>query len=134
MKKILIIITMFFLFLSSFTQNNFSLSDVFVGEYTCFTTEECKDGIDLGFCYQSKNKEKNIIGESMKLDCEPIYILERLHCSVKFTEFVDGLTIIYGYSNLINKNITKDNEIVNVQISFDGVSSVVGWPLILGAY
>ena len=52
----------------------------------------------------------------------------------KVEQLETGATIIYAYTDKIKKNVTIENQKVNIQIAIYPNYSIIGWPLILGSY
>lgn len=136
----LIIIAIFLILISANSrQNNFTLLNYFIGEYTSYTEKAIgEESINLGFCYmQNKASENNIlVGESVKIkNFEPVAALKKLNARVIKTEYIEnGTVVIYAYSNLINKNIKVNNQNVNLQIAHNDYYTIIGWPQILGSF
>ena len=122
------------------TTNSFSLLDYFSGEYYAYTASPASDNfINLGSCVMNigeLNENVPIIGESLTIkNFEPISALKTLNAkTIKVEHLETGATIIYAYTNKINKNVTIENQKVNIQIAIYPNYSVIGWPLILGSY
>lgn len=138
MKKILCLISLFVIVLSSAPDTRFSLLEHFEGEYTAYShvplSENC---INLGTCYMNIGKvEGELIGESMVIyDFEVSSAIDELNAEVVKTEILaDGTSVIYCYSNLIDSYVKVDNKKVNLQIAHNDEYSVIGWPLILGSF
>ena len=53
---------------------------------------------------------------------------------IKIEQLDTGATIFYAYTDKIKKNVTIENQKVNIQIATYSDYSVIGWPLILGSY
>ena len=141
MKKLFVVIVMFLVLIgSSSTKNDFSLLDYFDGEITVYTNRPIDDtSIHTGSCYLSttSNYDKSdIIGESMWIDnFEPISAINELKAEIVDSEYLEnGVYIIYAYTDLIGKTVTRDNKRVNIQIACYDDHSVIGWPLILGSF
>ena len=140
MKKFLIIIILFVIFISSgHVKNNFTLLDYFSGEYLSYTDAPVDDeSVNLGFCYMQNNynKKYKLVGESLKIkNFEPGQAIEVLKAEVIKTEYLEnGTVVIYAYSRYIDKIVTVDNKNVNLQIAHNDEYSIIGWPLILGSF
>ena len=125
--------------MSGTPKQNFSLTDYFSGEYYAYTENPASENyIFLGFCYMNKGKvmQHNLVGESMVIkNFEPISAIKTLNAKIVKTEVLDsGAVVIYAYSSFINKNVTLENEKVNLQIAYYDNYSVIGWPVILGSF
>lgn len=95
--------------------------------------------INLGNCVMNigeLNEDVPIIGESLTIqNFEPISALQTLNAkTIKVEQLETGATIIYAYTDKINKNVTIENQKVNIQIAIYPNYSIIGWPLILGSY
>lgn len=141
MKKLLIFILMFLILISGAkTTNSFSLLDYFSGEYYAYTMAPASDNfINLGNCVMNigeLNEDVPIIGESLTIqNFEPISALQTLNAkTIKVEQLETGATIIYAYTDKIKKNVTIENQKVNIQIAIYPNYSIIGWPLILGSY
>lgn len=141
MKKLLIFILMFLILISGAkTQETFTLLDYFSGEYYAYTsTPASANYINLGSCVMNigaVNENVPIIGESLTIqNFEPLSALEVLNAKlIKIEQLDTGATIFYAYTDKINKNVTIENQKVNIQIATYSDYSVIGWPLILGSY
>ena len=138
MKKLLSLIAIFVILLSSTPDTDFSLLDYFDGEYTAYSnaplSEQC---INLGTCYMNIGKVNgSVIGESMVIyDLEVSYAIRELDANiVKVETLEDGTNVLYCHSKLIDKCVEIDNKPVNLQIAHNDEYSVIGWPLILGSF
>ena len=117
--------------------SSFSLLDYFYGDYRVYTSTELEDSLNLGFCYMSNSKaQKNVVGESLKINnFEPVSALKTLKAKMIKTEHLeDGTTVLYAYTNLIDKTVEVENKKVNLQIACKDDFCVIGWPLILGSF
>lgn len=139
MKKLLVVVVMFLVVLSSFEPNaNFSLLNYFSGDYTVYTSKRTgKDSIDLGFCYMStKPVSDYVVGESIVIEnLEVASALDKLNAIVVKTEYLeDGTVLIYAHTSLIEDVVKMSGKRVNLQIATNDQHSIIGWPLILGSY
>ena len=135
----MVCLALFFILISGTPKQSFSLTDYFSGEYYAYTEKPASENyIFLGFCYMNKGKviNKDIIGESMVIkNFEPISAIKTLNAKIIKTEVLEnGAVVIYAFSSLINKNVTLENEKVNLQIAHYANYSVIGSPLILGSF
>lgn len=139
MKKMFVIGALFVILLASRVQADFSLCDYFEGEYTYYTESKVDDrSVNLGFCYMNEGgtKVNNVVAESMRIDnFEPGAAIRTLRARVIRTEYLDsGASVIYAYTDLINKNVIVFDEKINLQIACYDDYSIIGWPLILGSF
>ncbi len=141
MKKLLMFILTFLVLIGGVnTPKQFSLLDYFSGEYYAYTTSPVGDNyINLGTCVMNIGEINNsvpLLGESMTIqNFEPVDALKKLNAKlVKVEQLEDGTTIFYAYTDKINKNVTIENNKVNIQIAFYDEYSIIGWPLILGSF
>ena len=134
MKKLIIAIIIMFIILANVDNQKFTLRDYFDGEYTAYTKEFQQDSVDLGFCYMVKDSE-SVIGESVKMDnLEVGSAIRDLEMKVAYTEYLNGTTLIYGYTKKISDSVNVDGEKINIQIAYNDEYTVIGWPLILGSF
>ena len=85
------------------------------------------------YCNTKIAEKKQIIGESMEIDSNKIYIyLSILKAKVIRTEYLkeSNTTILYAYSPLIK--VCKDS--VNIQLAIRGEKATLGWPMIYGSF
>ena len=141
MKKLFAVIIIFLILIGNVGYNtNFSLLDYFQGEYFAYTSTPAGENyIFLGSCYMNYGKIENpdeIIGESMKIyNFEPVAGLESLDANIVYTEHLDsGASVIYAYTDKINRFVKVEDENVNIQIACYDEYSIIGWPLILGSF
>ncbi|MBQ9795605.1 MAG: hypothetical protein IJW36_01405 [Clostridia bacterium] len=138
MKKLIIVSFIFLILIVGVDKNSsFSLLNYFSGDYTVYTSTSSETGVDLGFCYMNSNpSSENVVGESLVVENFAISnALSVLNARVVKTEYLeDGTTVIYAYTNLINKKVKLDNKNVNLQIATKNDRTVIGWPLILGSF
>lgn len=147
MKKLIFILSLSLILLCGifFTphQNNFSLSNYFSGTTMYTYTNECinQTSTKITNTYMSLSSKgattQNLLGESMFFDnLEVNSALKTLKATVKFTEYLscEQLTIIYGYSPLIDKNKVIKNNLVNIQIAISNEYTIIGWPVIYGSF
>ena len=139
MKKMMCVIFVLIVLVAGNQKNNdFSLLDYFSGTYTAYTsTSSGVDCVDLGFCYMnSKPTTKDVVGESMILkNFEIGEAIKLLNARVVKTEYLeDGTTVIYAFTNLIDKKVQVEGKHVNIQIAVHDEQTIVGWPLILGSF
>lgn len=147
MKKLIFIFSLFLiLFCSIFfaPQNtDFSLINYFDGDimYT-YTNENINStSVKITNTYMSSSAKganrRNLLGESMYFDnLEVGSAIKTLKLSVKFTEHLksEHLTIIYGYSPLINTTKYIKGRLINVQIAISSEYTIIGWPAIFGSF
>ncbi|MBE7076380.1 MAG: hypothetical protein E7374_00615 [Clostridiales bacterium] len=136
MKKFLIVLIVFVIICAgNMNKTTFTLTDYFDGEYYCYVKEKKDNCINLGSFFMTDKKISSCLGESMEVNVTPDNIIDTLKVRVVKNEYLEnGTTIIYGFSNLINKNVKVDNKRVNVQIAITESKTVVGWPVIMGSY
>lgn len=141
MKKLLVVLFMFVLLMSSMGKNkkDFTLKDYVSGEYTVYTNQELNENsVFLGTCYMTSkvSETKNKIGESVKTNnTELVSFLKDLDADIIKTESLDcGAVVISAYSPKIDKTIEIDNQKVNLQIASYDDYSIIGWPVILGSF
>ncbi len=138
MKKILIIISLFTILLSSTPNVDFTLLDYFDGEYFAYSNVPLsKDYVSLGSCYMNLGEvDGKIIGESMIIqNCELASVIEELDAEIIMVEVLtDGTNVLYCHTDLIARHIKLDNKDVNLQIAQNYEYTVIGWPLILGSF
>lgn len=60
--------------------------------------------------------------------------LKKLSVKVTFSEEVDGIVCVYGYSPRLKGGVEVDGQTVNVQIALNGGRVHLGTPLLLGSY
>ena len=78
---------------------------------------------------------KDVVGESIKVyNFEPISALEELNARLIKTEQVEGTTIFYAYSNLVDRSVNVFGTKCNIQIAYYDDYSIIGWPMILGSF
>lgn len=66
---------------------------------------------------------------------EPVAGLESLDANIVYTEYLDsGASVIYAYTDKINRFVKVEDENVNIQIACYDEYSIIGWPLILGSF
>lgn len=131
------------IFFSPNNNRDFSLSKYFSGNtlYT-YTSEYINPtSTKITNTYMSSSStgatSQNLLGESMYFDnLEVGYALKTLKANVKFTEYLpdEHLTIIYGYSPLINKNKIIKDKTINLQIAISSEYAIIGWPVIFGSF
>lgn len=138
MKKLWLTIFIFiFLLAGQKTKLNFSLQSYFEGEYCAYVETNEFGGTNLGVCYMTRNRKvPNKIGESMTIyNFEPISALKTLQATVIKTEtLTDGTSVIYAYTDLIDKTVDVEGKKVNLQLACYEDHTVIGWPLILGSF
>ena len=137
MKKMLIIILLFFILISNLQpKTDFTLLNFFDGEYSAYTNSNSDNGVDLGFCSITKVATDKTIGESMKVSNILVGdAIEKLNLKVLKTEVLDtGVNVIYGHTKKIGESVTIQNKKVNIQIACYDDYFIIGWPLILGSF
>ena len=85
------------------------------------------------FCNTSTSRNTHIVGESVEIDSDKIYIyLSKLKAKAMRTEYLQdlGMTIIYAFSPLIK---TQCND-SNIQLAIRGEKATLGWPMIYGSF
>ncbi len=79
----------------------------------------------------------NCVGQSVTYNSEHNdYDKQKAHLQLVevFSEKVDDIEVVYGYTKLLDKYISLDNQKVNIQYAYrDGVVTI-GYPLIAGSY
>lgn len=134
MKKLFLVLAVFLLVLSQFQPSkSFSLLNYFSGEYIAYITDAEENLINFGYCNINTNPvNKDIVGETLTLyNCEVATALETLKASVVRTEYLEnGATIIYAYTNLIDKKVEQFGEDVNIQVAVLNEKTIIGWPII----
>jgi len=136
MKKLFVLILLLSILAihSLQSKNEFSFSKYFnFGELTTYT----KGGRNQILPNIQINGNGKIIGESIKFEnCEPIALLTKLNAKICFFEYIEerDLTIIYAYTNLIEKKISVKKHKINIQLAHTSNYTVIGWPLILGSF
>ena len=145
MKKIIALLILCLLFACSIfiNHNHFTLTDYFdSGVLHIYTKRPINQtSIPLMSIYMSANAEgcnqEEIIGESLYFEnLEVGSAITTLKAKVKFTEYIkeQNLTLIYAYTNLIDKYELVNDIKINLQISTCDEYSVIGWPLIYGSF
>ena len=138
MKKLLIVATLFIILLNANEGKHFSLLDYFEGEYYAYTESRISfDSINLGMCYMTESSVlvEDVVGESIKVyNFEPISALEQLNARLIKTEQVEGATVFYAYSHLVDRSINVFGTECNIQIAYYDDYSIIGWPMILGSF
>lgn len=136
MKKIFIFILLLSILVVHFLQekSSFSFSDYFsFGDITVYSQSDNSSflpNIEM-------NGKGKVVGESIRFNkVEPLSLINTLNAEIKFFEYIENqdLTIIYCYSNLIDKEVTVKNENINLQIAYCEDYTIIGWPLILGSF
>ena len=138
MKKLLIVATLFIILINANDVKPFSLLDYFEGEYYAYTESRLSsDSINLGMCYMTESAVsiKDVVGESIKVyNFEPISALDELNARLIKTEQVEGATIFYAYSHLVDRSVNVFGTKCNIQIAYYDDYSIIGWPMILGSF
>lgn len=85
-----------------------------------------------------RNALAGVAGESFSIEqSDPVdlaNILAVLKVEQVRSETVDGIYIIYGFSNLLVRGVNLSGAKINVQIAVSANRITVGTPLILGSY
>ena len=139
MKKLIVFfILVMVLFYVNQTNQTFTLTDYFTGEYITYSSiPESESSISLGFCHLNNNtKSSSTIGESITIsDFEISSAIKTLKANIIKSEYLgNGTTVIYAYSPLINTYVSLENKKVNLQIALTDNKTTIGWPLILGSF
>lgn len=139
MKKLIVFfILVMVLFYANKTQQTFTLTDYFSGEYTTYSNTPASDNsVNLGFCHLNANeKTASTIGESITTtNLEVSTAIKTLKANVVKSEYLEnGTIVIYAYSPLINNAVKVNNKKVNLQIALTDNITTIGWPLILGSF
>ncbi len=61
-------------------------------------------------------------------------VLENLNISITKREYVNGISIIYGYSPNFAKSICVGNAKINFQFAINDQTVTIGYPMIFGAF
>lgn len=112
--------------------DNGLLSATRTGKYTVFDSADNATVYDETPLFGSRLGYERIDTVGSYADASAF--LDRLNaCVIKYEE-VDDITIIYAYSNRIEKQEIVFNEKVNIMIALSNGNMVVGSPLIKGSY
>ncbi|MDD4110311.1 MAG: hypothetical protein PHS54_02030 [Clostridia bacterium] len=88
--------------------------------------------------YENLKNKRNIQGISFETSLKPQEIINRLKLKIQSTQKLlrenETIIIYYCYVENVGNSIILSNKKVNLQIAFNGQSSIVGMPLILGSY
>lgn len=138
MKKILIFIIMLIIviFNCAYIKKDFSLRDYFPeGQITIYSNiADCDNQQIVQDVYITHNRN-SVIGESVFLkNFETDQILKILGAKVMSVEYVDELTILFCRTDKISKLVEHSDQKINLQIASCEEYTVVGWPMILGAF
>ena len=137
-KFLILIICCYMLVLACNTSEQFSLARIFPNDTINHYSREMVIGGEnyncAGlFCNTSTSRNTHIVGESVEIDSDKIYIyLSKLKAKAMRIEYVQdlGMTIIYAFSPLIK---TQCND-SNIQLAIRGEKATLGWPMIYGSF
>lgn len=80
---------------------------------------------------------KGVDGVSVSFDCNAQSLqqtLQLLQVKVVSVQRFDDLTVVCGFSKVVQGGLVVDGNFVNVQVALRGSAVTVGSPLILGSY